>query len=365
MIELRKKILNLSDRVNTLSDSINTEEATKQAFIVPFIMALGYDVFNPLEVIPEYIADVGMKKGEKVDYAIIKDNHPLIIIECKKCTHSLDNADYSQLYRYFSTTNVKIAILTNGVHYKFYTDLEKTNLLDSMPFLEFNISKMETIKFDELLKLSKGQFDLKSLLSSASTLKYTQIIQSLISSEFKTPSDDLIKLFTSKVYEGRITANILNEFKSIITDAINQHINKKINDHIKDLMINLEDKPSTNQTSALDITSYMSKKQQDNDKIKTTEEEVRAFQELLNILYGHVDSERIIWRDVVNYFGVLLDDNNRKPICRFHFNTSNKYISLFDKPNREEDKILLSSIDDIKNYADRLLDTIKSYNMKD
>ena len=361
MLELKAKVISLSERVSTLTSSISTEEATKQAFVVPFIMALGYDVFNPLEVVPEYTADVGTKKGEKVDYAILKDNTPLIIIECKKCEHVLNATDYSQLYRYFATTEAKIAILTNGVQYQFYTDLEKANLLDSTPFLELDLSKKETVRYDELFKLSKDHFDLQGLLSSASTLKYTHAIKQLVAEEFKTPSDDFTKFFASKVHEGRVTANILSEFKSIVAEAIKQHINRTINDHIKDLMIRVDDVPETKSSSALDISSYMSKKQQDNDKIETTEEEVQAFQELLNILYGHVDAKRIVWRDVVTYFGVLLDDNNRKPICRFHFNTGNKYISLFDSSDRQQEKIQIDSIADIKMYAGRLLNTVKGY----
>ena len=361
MLELKAKVISLSERISTLTSSINTEEATKQAFVVPFIMALGYDVFNPLEVVPEYTADVGTKKGEKVDYAILKDNTPLIIIECKKCGHVLNAADYSQLYRYFATTEAKIAILTNGVQYQFYTDLEKANLLDSTPFLELDLSKKESVRYDELFKLSKDHFDLQGLLSSASTLKYTQAIKQLVVEEFKNPSDDFTKFFASKVHEGRVTANILSEFRSIVAEAIKQHINRTINDHIKDLMIRVDDTPELKSSSALDISSYMSKKQQDNEKIETTEEEVQAFQELLNILYGHVDAKRIVWRDVVTYFGVLLDDNNRKPICRFHFNTGNKYISLFDGSDRQQDKIQIDSIADIKTYAGRLLNTVKGY----
>ena len=227
-------------------------------------MSLGYDVFNPLEVVPEYTADVGTKKGEKVDYAIIKDNTPLIIIECKRCDHTLSDSDYSQLYRYFTTTEAKIAILTNGVSYRFYTDLEKSNLLDSTPFLEFDIRNLETIRFDELHKLSKNNLDISGLLSSASTLKYTQSLRLLVANEFENPSNELTKFFASKVYEGRITSNILSEFKGIVCDAIKQHINKRINDRIKELMVDVSETTATTQ-SALDITDYMSTKQQDNE----------------------------------------------------------------------------------------------------
>jgi hypothetical protein len=108
----------LADRVNRLRDNIQTEEATKNALIMPFIQTLGYDVFNPLEVVPEYITDVGIKKGEKIDYAIFKDGHPAILIECKHWRENLDLHD-GQLLRYFHVSKAKFGILTNGIVYRF------------------------------------------------------------------------------------------------------------------------------------------------------------------------------------------------------------------------------------------------------
>ena len=128
----------LSQRVPNLKDHLKTEEATKNALVMPFIKALGYDVFNPQEVIPEFTADVGTKKGEKVDYAIMQDREITMLIECKKAKTDLSLADISQLYRYFTVTKARIAVLTNGVQYRFYTDLDAPNRMDSRPFLELD-----------------------------------------------------------------------------------------------------------------------------------------------------------------------------------------------------------------------------------
>ena len=137
-MEFEEKLNQFIERVNKITNSISTEEATKTSLIMPFFSLLGYDVFNPNEFTPEYTADVGIKKGEKVDYAIILNNQPTILIEAKSVNENLQKHG-SQLFRYFGTTSAKIGILTNGITYKFFTDLDETNKMDSAPFLEINI----------------------------------------------------------------------------------------------------------------------------------------------------------------------------------------------------------------------------------
>ena len=132
-MELNEKLYELSQRIEAIKDSVSTEEATKTSMIMPFFQLLGYDVFNPLEFVPEFTADVGIKKGEKVDYAIIIDDEPLILIECKACNKPLEKHS-SQLFRYFGTTSAKFAILTNGLTYQFFTDLDDKNKMDLRPY---------------------------------------------------------------------------------------------------------------------------------------------------------------------------------------------------------------------------------------
>lgn len=119
-MELAERLAALALKVRNQREAIQTEEATKNAFIMPFISTiLGYDVFNPLEVVPEFTADLGLKKGEKIDYAIMRDGEVQILIECKKSTEPLKIEHASQLFRYFAVTNARIAVLTNGETYHF------------------------------------------------------------------------------------------------------------------------------------------------------------------------------------------------------------------------------------------------------
>lgn len=137
-MEFSEQLLQFAKRVDVLKDSISTEEATKTSLIMPFFSLLGYDVFDPSEFLPEFTADVGIKKGEKVDYAILQDGKPVIIIEAKSVQRNLEKHD-SQLFRYFATTSAKFAILTNGIRYRFFTDLDNSNKMDELPFLDFNL----------------------------------------------------------------------------------------------------------------------------------------------------------------------------------------------------------------------------------
>ena len=125
------QVRSIAARAEKQLSKIRTEEATKNALVMPLISALGYNVFDPSEVIPEFIADVGVKKGEKVDYAILKNGKVVILFECKAATVSLDDCHASQLYRYFSVTDARVAVLTNGLDYRFYSDLEQPNRMDS------------------------------------------------------------------------------------------------------------------------------------------------------------------------------------------------------------------------------------------
>lgn len=171
-MEFEDKLATLAAKVEQQKNAIQTEEATKTAFIMPFIQAvLGYDVFDPTEVVPEFTADVGTKKGEKVDYAICKDGQVQILIECKKLGDNLNINHAAQLYRYFSVTSARIAILTNGQVYKFFTDLDAPNKMDEKPFLVLDLLDIDDHAVPELKKLTKPAFDVESIINAAGELK--------------------------------------------------------------------------------------------------------------------------------------------------------------------------------------------------
>lgn len=135
MADFIEQIKALAGLIPTRLGGVKTEEATKTAFVMPFIAALGYNVFDPAEVVPEFIADVGIKKGEKIDYAIMKDGKPTIMFECKHHAANLDFEHASQLHRYFNVAEARVAVLTNGIIYRFYKGLMVARQAECFRFL--------------------------------------------------------------------------------------------------------------------------------------------------------------------------------------------------------------------------------------
>lgn len=203
-MEIADKVQEIAAKVRAQKASIVTEEATKNAFVMPFISSvLGYDVFNPSEVIPEFIADMGIKKGEKIDYALVCNDEVQILIEVKKVSEPLNVQYASQLFRYFMVTKARVAILTNGEKYEFYTDLDAPNVMDKKPFLVLDLTAIDETLLPEVAKLTKETFDLDSVMSAAEELKYVGQIKRLLATEFKEPSSDFLRLFASQVYPGK------------------------------------------------------------------------------------------------------------------------------------------------------------------
>ncbi|MEM9142045.1 MAG: type I restriction endonuclease [Bacteroidota bacterium] len=347
-MELQTKLQALSDKVNKLKGQIHTEESTKHAFVLPFISLLGYDTFNPLEVVPEFTADIGLKKGEKVDYAIFQNGQPILIIECKNWKEGL-NTHNSQLFRYFHATKTRFALLTNGIEYRFFTDLEETNKMDKKPFLEFQIDKLKESAVQEIAKFHKSNFDIDTIVDNASSLKYTKEIKKRIQEEFNEPSFKLTRLFAHQVYSGRLTEKMMAEFQGLVHKALNQTISEKVNDRLN-AALNKEAEKQQEETESKEEIS----------KVITTEEEMEGYRIVVAILRRVLPISRIAHRDTQSYFGILLDDNNRKPLCRLHFNGSTKYIGLIDDKKNESRKPL-QLLEDIYTYEKELLETVLCY----
>ena len=351
------QIRTLASRIEGTKNLVQTEEATKNAMVMPFIHALGYNVFDPLEVTPELIADVGTKKGEKVDYAILKDGKPIMLFECKKCGGDLSINHASQLFRYFHVTEAKFGVLTNGLVYRFFTDLEKPNKMDEKPFLEFNILDFKDQDVDELKKFAKSAFDLETILTTANELKYTRSIQNILADWMNNPSEELIRLVVTSadlLAGKRFTPAIKEQFAPITKRAFQQLIGDRINDRLKVAMA-----PDIATANDAPMSTPPAPEIQTED-IRTSLEEVEGYHIVRAVLREVVDPRRVVMRDAQSYCAVLFDDNNRKPICRLRFNnTSRLQLGIFS--GKEEEKIALSDLMDIYKYAEQLKATVTSY----
>ena len=367
-MDFKDNILQLAERIGKQKDNIGTEEATKNAFILPLIAALGYDVFNPFEVVPELDCDLVKKKGEKIDYAIKKGDDTILLIECKHCGQNLNLHD-TQLQKYFVASNARFGVLTNGVEYRFYTDLEKPNIMDSKPFLVVSMLDLSENDIEQLKKFHKSYYDVDNILSTAQELKFTTELRNLISKEIASPSYDFVKYFTKPVYEGQVNQKVIEQFTPLVKKAFSDIINDAISERLGLALSSKE--VSTSANAAVESPSVATPEKKplpegvvfmDEEKgIITTQEEIDSYLIVKAILRPVVDVSRVFYRDAQSYFAILLDDNNRKPICRIYFNAKSvKYIALIDS-DKKETKYVIESLDDIYKYSDQLRETISFY----
>ncbi len=344
------KIRMFGNRVEQLKDKITTEEATKTSLIMPFFQLLGYDIFNPHEFIPEFVADVGIKKGEKVDYAIMKDDKPVILVEAKWCGDCLEAHD-SQLFRYFTTTAARF-----GIIYKFYTDLEQPNKMDEKPFLEFSLLDIKESHIPELKKFQKANFDLETILNTASELKYASLIKQFMAQQLANPTDSFVSVILSEVYPGRKTQVVIDKFRELVKKSINQYINESMNEKIKAALDNeqkAEASPSNDKDEPIP-------QEPPKPRIVTSEEEIEGYVIIKTILREVISPDRLIYKDTESYFGVLVDGNTRKWICRLDFTGSKKCVYIPDK-DKNGVRYPVNSVNDLFNLKAELTEAVSRY----
>lgn len=367
MSEITDRLTSLANKIAVQGKSIETEEATKNAFVMPFIsLVLGYDVFNPNEVVPEFTADVGTKRGEKIDYAIVKDGSVQILIECKKLGAPLGLNQASQLFRYFAVANARVAILTDGDQYHFYTDLDAPNRMDAKPFLVLQLSDLDDTLVPEIQKLTKDTFDIESIVNAAEELKYIGAIKRVLAAQFATPDADWVRLLTARVYDKTITQKVRDQFLVLVTKAQKQFLADQVNERLKAALggqgyaAPRDDASVSGSDASQNVAEASAQAADGADGVSTTLEELEAFHIVRAIACSEVPAVRIVHRDTKSYMGVLLDDNNRKPIARLHFNTGQKYLGLFDA-EKNETRHPIDVLADIYAHAAAIRETVHYY----
>lgn len=350
-MDFKDQLLLLAERVGKLKDNVKTEEATKTSFILPFLQALGYDIFNPSEVTPECDCDYGTKKGEKIDYTVSLNDEPIMLIECKHWSADLDKHK-AQLFRYYHVSKAKFGVLTNGIVYKFFADLETPNKMDDKPFFEINLLDLRDSHIDKLKEFCHDQYDINRILNSATELKYVNAIKTYIAAQSVDPSEEFTKFITKQVYDGIVTKSVMDEFTPMVKRAFQLFTNDYVNNRLKSAI--------TPEVPAVDMSVESEEAEAGESKIITTEEELQGFYIVRAILCNTVDLNRVVDRDAQSYFAILFDNNNRKPICRLHFNGGKKYVETFDE-NKVGTKHLISSLNDIYQLSDTLIQTVGYY----
>ncbi len=332
---------------------LQTEEAGKNALVMPMLRALGYDVFDPDVVIPEFTADVGTKKGEKVDYAIRVGLDIAMLVECKPANVDVNKAHASQLYRYFTVTSARIGIVTNGIEWHFFSDLDKPNIMDAKPFFRFNILDHTEADLAELEKFRAQSFDLPNILASASDLKFTSLMADELRKEFAAPSEEFVRMLTRRVYDGQMTAAVRERFTNILRSCVQEAIREEVNRRLLGAMQPPAATPIPAASQALPAATVLEDGAESQRNVETTEDEEEAFRIVRSIGRKVIAASRITMRDAQSYCAILADDNNRRPIARLYFNGSRKRVGIFDTDKTEE-RVDLTSLDDLYDHADKI-----------
>ena len=338
---IEDKIKKLQSKIAIVKDRLETEESTKTALVLPFIQLLGYDIFNPTQVLPEFNCDIAKGKGEKVDYALLIKNKVEIIIECKGFGVNLA-PHRNQLSRYFVSTKAKYAILTNGILYQFYTDLDNKNLMDEIPFFQFSLENYSVSDIEILEQFMFSNFNADKIDQNASEYKIITGVTGEIKTLFEKPNIETIKLFTKSSYKGRYTDSAISRLTILFKKALKQFVNDRVSNQLK---------------SATEAEEVI-----DNNcgKIITTEEEKQAFYIVQAIARDIIPSEDIVMRDQINLCMILYKNDQCKPIVKLYFNdVKNLQIELFDEDGSY--KIELATLDEIYDYKDTIIKICKKY----
>jgi hypothetical protein len=257
-------------------------------------------------------------------------------------------------------TEARFGVLTNGIVYRFYTDLDAPNKMDAKPFFEFDLTDYREHDLEELKKFSKSSYDLQDILNTASELKYTKEIQKILAQQLQSPSEEFVRFFTAQVYQGRMTQAVRDQFTQTALRAFRQFISEQVNERLKSALgaevSRISVDPAQPETPQVNVAPAP-----ESPIVVTTAEELEAFFTIKAILHPLVPSRRVSLRDVQSYCGILLDDNNRKPICRLYLNGARKQLGFFDNEERKENRVQILAVEEIHNYADRLKATVEMY----
>jgi hypothetical protein len=352
------KIAVMSDKVSDQKDLAVTEEATKTAFISPFLRdILGFDTNDLNEVIPEYTADVGIKNGERVDYAIKVNGRIEILVEAKKISEPLNVHNSGQLFRYYAVSNARIGILTNGQYWEFYTDLEKQNIMDDRPFMILDLLDVDAKLINPIRKLTKTEFDIDGLITVARRMKYLTQFESIINENIDNPSDDLVKSLGHHVMDVMITRPkreelrpiVLQALKDVIADRVNDRLEGAINDVQSDVKhVIIED----NDDDDID----------NNNGIVTTELELETYRVIQSICCEIVPASRITIADRKQYCNIVLDNNSHKIIVRIVSNSLENRILYPDGDDPTWNRcpyFVYKDLNDIYNHKDIILNSLR------
>lgn len=335
-------IQKITDRYKKSGNLIQNEEQTKTSLIKPFFdTVLGFDTSDPFEFQAEYQASFKDLK-DKVDYAAFVNGKPAIIIECKPLQDQLGSRREEQLARYFTNkVEARIAILTNGIIYKFYSDLLEKNVMDNDPFFTFNLLEFTDEDLAKLERFSKNNFDIQSIINSEKAKFETKKLFQILVKNLSEVNEDLVKKVLYDLGFSRSSKQLIEEYQLKISEIYLSAITEVQSELI-----------SKQQLAAA------SEKELKESGIETTDIEKDAFLIFKTIFMQEgITADRISNKDFKQFFNIILDGKQSNVLVKLYLNNPK---NLFFQLGKEEGKYSINSIDDILNYSKEIKRFIKS-----
>lgn len=310
-------VAKLSERIRRHSERNLGEEATKQALILPLIQTLGYDILEPEELLPEYVADFAtkVKPLKKVDYAIAINKTIVMVVEAKACNEKPEAHDGQLAYYFNGLGSAKVAIVTNGVEYRFFTDLRAANKMDADPFFSFNVLKYEPKDLENLKLFHRENFDATAIGKQAEEMIYVKGMTQLIGNLLRTPSKEFMRFLLKEIgdfspnykIEGQINDKRIATFEPIIkkslqnslVDLMTSSINKEMNQDGEKVLV------TATAPSVQEIQEEPEAEELEVEKIVITAEELEAFDKIKTIADSSSQKKQDIgFKKVTAYVGV-------------------------------------------------------------
>ncbi|MFV8941822.1 type I restriction endonuclease [Moellerella wisconsensis] len=370
MENFKLKLKNHVEHVKHVGQHCTTEETTKQALILPFLEILGFSPYDPQKVKAEYGADFpGVKANERVDYALFCQSVPVMFIEAKCYFEKLDN-HCPQLSRYFnSTPEVTISAITNGLEWRFFTDLKQKNVMDPTPFLRIRMDEISDADAGQLFRFRHDKFKPEALRTLAEESVYLSAFTKTISSSLRDVDSEFVRYVASK---SNVERQLNQRFIDSITPLVKQAVERSVSAMVVSGLsgkFNYGEEPveivpegSQEQTELKDIIDP------DNPNIVTTTTELTLFEKIKQI----TGCEEIEYKDTESYFGVLYQGKVNRWIVRFYDKKNSSYITvpieLTDLLTNEikraglelnNNRITVSSPEDILRIAGIILDSFE------
>lgn len=340
-MDFKDNILQLAERIKKQKDAIQTEEATKNAFIMPIITALGYDVFNPFEVVPEMDCDL-TRKGDKIDYAIKKDGRTIILIECKHCKQNLDLHN-TQLSKYYAASNARFGVLTNGIEYRFYADLDKTNIMDEKPFLVVNMLELSDADIEEMKKFHKSCYNESEIFSTAKELQMMIQIKEILAKNFQSPGDEFTRYFVRSLNNGKSTPKLIEEYRPIVRKSILSVIGGMISGRPDTAILVKEEKTRQAPNDGMAVIG-------DKQDAVITREETDTYNIIRDVLG---EQSEISYTSFKGYL-LIWTGHEYWWVCRVSLRPYSKRICFVTENRTGYKWIQLQSVEDIRNYSNEI-----------